>query len=600
LDREVIAEPKPFPSNIRVATLWRQAYIDCQEAMYGIRHLSIAGRILKDEKILGQARKWLLAVAEWSLRGPTSRAYNDEAAFRTVTALAWGYDWLYDHLSAVDREQVAQVLLERTREVADHVISSARIHVFPYDSHAVRALSAALAPCCIALMGESEEAREWLDYTVEYLSTLYSPWADRDGGWAEGPHYWTTGMAYLIDAARLIRNALEVDLFQRPFFQRTGDFPLYTKAPDTRRACFGDDSTLGALPSMKVGYNLRQFAGVTGNGVYQWYFEEIKRNDPGTEHEFYNYGWWDFNFDELCYRHDYPVVEAREPDDLQLLKHFRGIGWAAIQKDMANPDEHIQFLMKSSPFGSVSHSHADQNAFLLYAYGEDLAIQSGYYVAFGSDMHLNWRRQTTSKNALLINGMGQYAGMDKAMQRKAAGRIIECRESDGNVFIRGDATEAYRPKVPELTSCIRDVHFVDQCYFVVVDRVESREPVRIEWLFHSVRMMELGPNMFRVPAEKAGLYGQFVFSESGPVSLTQVEGFPGIDPDEYDGLPEHWHLRAALPPATTHTLVTLLVPYPKDRPMRIYHFLDDQGFDNDLYFVDQHDRQYLVKLKKQF
>lgn len=279
-------EPQPYPNNTRVATLWRQMYIDCQEVIYAIRHLAIAGRVLGRDDLLDASRKWLLAVAAWDTKGATSRAYNDEAGFRVVVALAWGYDWLYDHLSEDERRTVRSVLLERTREVADHVIAHARIHVFPYDSHAVRSLSAVLTPACIALQGESDEAGEWLDYTVEFLATLYSPWAGTDGGWAEGPHYWMTGMAYLIEAANLIRSYIGYDLYQRPFFQNTGRFPLYTKAPGTRRANFGDDSTLGDLPGLKLGYNVRQFAGVTGNGHYQWYFDHIKADATGTEMAF--------------------------------------------------------------------------------------------------------------------------------------------------------------------------------------------------------------------------------------------------------------------------------------------------------------------------
>ncbi|MBP8939330.1 MAG: alginate lyase, partial [Agrobacterium sp.] len=250
LQRPVMPEPQPYPNNMRVAALWRQMYIDCQEVIYAIRHLAIAGRVLGRDDLLDASRKWLLAVAAWDPKGATSRAYNDEAGFRVVVALAWGYDWLYDHLSEDERKTVRSVLLERTREVADHVIAHARIHVFPYDSHAVRSLSAVLTPACIALQGESEEAGEWLDYTVEFLATLYSPWAGTDGGWAEGPHYWMTGMAYLIEAANLIRSYMGYDLYQRPFFQNTGRFPLYTKAPGTRRANFGDDSTLGDLPGL--------------------------------------------------------------------------------------------------------------------------------------------------------------------------------------------------------------------------------------------------------------------------------------------------------------------------------------------------------------
>ncbi len=311
---------------------------------------------------------------------------------------------------------------------------NARIHIFPYDSHAVRALSAALTAACIALAGDCDEAQDWLDYTVEYLFTLYSPWGSVDGGWAEGPHYWMTGMAYLTEAANLIRKFLNVDLYARPFFQKTGDFPLYTKAPGTKRVCFGDDSTMGDLPSLKVGYNVRQFAGVTGNPHYQWYFEQIKAGAAGTEMEFYNYGWWDLAFDDLLYAHDYPAVQSETPASLPPFKWFRDVGCVAIQKYMDDPERHIQFVFKSSQFGSLSHSHGDQNAFLLRAFGEDLAVQGGYYVAFNSQMHRNWRRQTVSKNAILIDDEGQYAGRDKALAKKACGHILEAREEEDHLL----------------------------------------------------------------------------------------------------------------------------------------------------------------------
>jgi hypothetical protein len=600
LERPIIEEPKPYPNNVRVAALWRQMYIDCQETIYAIRHLAIAGRVLEDARLLDKARDWLLAVAAWDTRGPTSRAYNDEAAFRVVVALAWGYDWLYDHLSAAERATVRAVLLERTREVADHVIAHARIHVFPYDSHAVRSLSAVLTPACIALDGESEEATGWLDYTVDFLATLYSPWAGTDGGWAEGPHYWMTGIAYFIEAANLIVKYLGLDLYKRPFLQNTGAFPLYTKAPGTRRACFGDDSTLGDLPGLKVGYNVRQFAGVTGNGHYQWYFERLKADAAGTEMAFYNYGWWDLNFDDLTYSHDHAPVAAVAPEDLPPVRWFKDIGWVAIQKHMDDPASHIQFLFKSSPYGSLSHSHGDQNAFLLHAYGEDLAIQSGYYVAFGSSMHREWRRQTRSKNAVLIGGQGQYAEKDKALARKASGTVLDVVEEPGHVLIRADATSAYRVANDLILRVERDVHFVADSYFVFVDRVETAEPQTLDWLCHTVGPVDAGKSSFRYRGERAGFSGQFVFSSSGAPTLSAVEGFPGIDPADFEGLTVHHHLRASLPAAHKHVLVTLLVPYALDAPRRIFNFIDDQGFATDIYFTDVDDRRFKLTLAKDF
>lgn len=600
MDRPVMAEPAGYPDHKRTAPIWRQTYIDLQELLYAIRHLAVGGQVTKDQAMLDHGKAWLLEAASWNPTGTTSRAYTDEWAFRVNLALAWGYDWLFDELTEDEQATVREALLARTRETADHIIKNANIQLFPFDSHAVRAVSAVLIPACIALLDDAPEAADWLHYSVEFLSTVYSPWGDAEGGWAEGPHYWMTGMAYLIDAANLLKGYSGIDLYQRPFFQRTGDFPLYTKGPDTCRATFGDDSTMGDLPSVKIGYNLRQFAGVTGNGAYQWYYDEIKRTNPGTEMAFYNWGWWDFNFDELAYRTDFPVIEAVPPADDDQLRWFKGIGWAAIQHRMQDPDNHIQFVMKSSPFGAISHSHGDQNAFCLAGFGEDLAIQSGHYVAFNSTMHQAWRRQTVSKNAILINGKGQYAGKDKVMAMASSGQINVAETREDHIFIQGDATAAYKTMSPEVTSVTRDVYFVRNQYFVIVDNIDATEPVEIDWLLHANAPMTLGDSTFRYAGERAGFYGKFLWSEAGQPTLSQNTGFPGVDPSEFDGLPVSTCLTARFPKAIRHRIATLLVPYPNSDPRRVFSFLDDQGYDCDLYFTDADDQSFNVIVPKTF
>ena len=59
----------------------------------------------------------------------------------------------------------------------------------------------------------------------------------------------------------------------------------------------------------------------------------------------------------------------------------------------------LQF--KSSRFGSFNHSHADQNSFILSAFGRPLLIDSGYYPWYGSPHDVGWTRQTIAHNALL-------------------------------------------------------------------------------------------------------------------------------------------------------------------------------------------------------
>ena len=601
IDKAPIPEPAPYPSHKRTPTLWRKMYIDCQELLYAVRHLSIAAKVLQDDRLLIQARQWLLHIAGFDVNGTTSRAYNDEAAFRITGALAWGYDWLYNDLSIDERTAVRTALAARLEEVSAHVIDHARIHLFPYDSHAVRSVASVMVPACIALLDEHPRAQEWLDFAIDYYDTLYSPWGGQDGGWAEGPHYWTTAMAYLIEAGNLLRKFVKHDIYRRPFFQKTGEFPLYTKAPDTTRCGFGDDSTMGDLPSLKVGYNIRHFAALTGNGQLQWYFDKICELAKGTENEFYNYGWWSFAFDDLQYRHDWPLVEAVAPDTLPFLRYFADVGWVAVQRNMNDSDDHLQFLTKCSRYGSISHSHGDQGAFLLYGYGEELAIQSGYYVGFGTSMHRNWRRLTKSKNAILIDGKGQYAGSDKALQIQSVGKVIEAvAHADQSAFISVDPSPAYRLEVPYLKTYQRDFHWIRGKHLVVVDSVELDQEGEIQWLMQLMQPPQLGQSSFRYEGTKGGITGQFLFCSSGPVTLSTIEGFDDVDPAEWAGLAPHSRVVATTPKAKSHTLVTLLSPYRKGHPERLHHFIDDQGFAVQIYLQDAQDRSYCVTLPKRF
>jgi hypothetical protein len=593
-NRPLIDEPAPYPNGQRTAPLWRKMYMDCQEALYAVRHLSIAGRILNDPELLAAARDWLLHLAGWDTEGVTSRAYNDEAAFRIAGALAWGYDWLYDLLSDREQEVVRTALYRRTQQIADHVIIHSKIHHVPYDSHAVRSLSSVLVPCCIALMGEFPEVQEWLDYTLEYYAGLYSPWGGIDGGWAEGPMYWTTGMAYLIDALNLIKKFTGYDLYQRPFFQKTGDFPLYCYPPDSYRTSFGDQSNLGERPILKTAYNIRQFAAVTGNSAYQWYFEQVRAYETDPDSKFYNWGWWDFRFDELLYQHDYPTIPA-VPPTAESIKWFRDVGWVAIHDQIASPLDHIYLLTKSSRYGSISHSHGDQNAFMLHAFGDPLAVETGYYIAFGSSFHREWRRQTRSKNAILIDGQGQYAGGDKFLNIQATGEIRKVEDVVGVRYICGDATEAYRHTVPYVQRVQREIYFVCGSYFVIIDSVDLAQAGRVDWLLHSLYPIQLDHQTAQITGKHADLKVRMIYSSAGALTLTTTDRFEGVADAEYESLPRHHHLTATTPPATKHRIVTLLEPRRKDDPRYVSHFMDDQGYGVILYFMaDGHTQRIAV------
>jgi hypothetical protein len=584
IDKDFIKEPDPYPNNKRVVELWRKNYTTCQEAMYFVRCLSVAGRVLNDETLIAQAKNCLLQLAAWDVNGTTSRDYNDECSFRVVYGLAFGYDWLYDYLSDEEKSIVKKSLFIRTEEVAKHVIVNSRIHFSLYDSHAVRSLSSVLTPCCMAMLGESQEVQNWLDYAIEYFSIIYTPWGGTDGGWAEGPMYWTTGMAYVIDAMNLIKSYLDIDLYQRPFFQKTGDFPLYCNPTDTYRACFCDQSNIGKFPGHKTAFNMRQFGGATGNPKYQSYYEQVFKREPEIDPDFFNTGWWDFGFDDMVYAHDYQNVVYAESQPLASVKWFRDIDWVAINQNADDFENHLFFLTKSSPYGCVSHNHGDQNSFLLYAYGEPLVIISGYYIGFNTSMHRDWRRQTKAHNTILIRGVGQYAEMDKAKQLNTKGKICAVEETNNLVYIKEDATLAYKETVPDICEYIREIYFVDQSYFVIVDTVETQQESDLDWRLHSLSPYNIIGNEFEVIRDKAELFGKIVYCSSGIETITQDDQFVGAYSNEIKGLDNQYHLNMHTGKSKKHLIVSMLVPSKKEEKQIVTAIKDDQGHDIFHYF----------------
>ena len=85
----------------------------------------------------------------------------------------------------------------------------------------------------------------------------------------------------------------------------------------------------------------------------------------------------------------------------------------------------------------------------------------------------------------MINGKGQYADRDKSIAMRSTGKILEAEEREDHIYIRGDATPAYQHFNPEVTRVEREVYFVHNNYFVIIDSVDADEAVEMQWLLHS-------------------------------------------------------------------------------------------------------------------
>ena len=157
-------------------------------------------------------------------------------------------------------------------------------------------------------------------------------------------------------------------------------------------------------------------------------------------------------------------------------KRLKDVGWVAMHSDLIDQDR-ISMYFKSSPFGSFNHSHADQNTFVLRAFGERLAIDSGYY-AYGTDWENKYVRQTFAHNSITYNGgFGQ-----KDDSKDANGNIKQfVTHLDFDAAV-GDAKNAY---VGNIDKFDRTIIYLRPDSYIVVDELQNDTEQTYEWWLNS-------------------------------------------------------------------------------------------------------------------
>ena len=117
------------------------------------------------------------------------------------------------------------------------------------------------------------------------------------------------------------------------------------------------------------------------------------------------------NFDMRLYRiaqgdTDYTAAELDDSAFENFIWH-KDIGEGVAHSDMRNLNSNLSLAFRSSPYGSGSHTLADQNGFKLLYKGRPVYISAGYYQNFADKHNLLQYRNTRGHNTIMINGIGQ-------------------------------------------------------------------------------------------------------------------------------------------------------------------------------------------------
>jgi hypothetical protein len=534
-------EPPKYPEGMEIKSEeWREIWWG--NRVYTIKVLNSAAtlaftRLLGGKDEYGEfARKLLMAAAEWDPKGSTGYRYNDEAGMPYNYYFSRTYTFVNDLMTPSEKEKCRDIMKIRGQEMYHHLYPR---HLWqPYSSHSNRAWHF-LGEIAIAFFDEVEGTRDWLWFAMNVFYNAYPVWSDDDGGWHEGLSYWRSYISRFLWWADIMRSAMNIDAYQKPYFSKVGYYPMYLQPPGAKRGGFGD--LTGHLKSDGNVELMSIFAVQAQNPYWQWYVEAHGGSRMGNSYV-------DFVRGAL------PKVEAKPPTDLPDSRLFEGTGLAMLNTDITDAENDIFIEFKSSPFGSYSHGYDAQNSFVLYAYSEPLLIRSGRRDIYGSDHHKNWMWETKSVNSILVNGEGQKP----LRSYEAQGKIIDFFTSRQYDYVAGQASQAYAGR---LKSFVRNILFIKPEVIIIFDLLEALEPSTYQWLMHS-------PNEMKVESQNN------ITVENGDaeckVTFLTPEGLQISQTDKFDPPPrprvklKQWHLQAGTSDKLENCqFVTILRPYRK-------------------------------------
>jgi hypothetical protein len=565
--RELPAEPEPYPNGWEVDH-WRKMRNVSSLVSGSMEKLGFAYLITGDRKYAEECKRWINLVCSWDVNGTTSTKYHDDLGRWLLWNMGKAVDWIYDTFTLEELAVIRPVLLARGRELYD--VQVRPLYGMPYDSHAVSAVC--YLTCAGLAISDLQEAQEWLNFSANFYRGVYPPWGGKDGGWSEGVGYWKWSMTEALEAAEILKVAGLADVYGKDWYQNTIYFKIYFDLMGNRCAnAFGDGAYGDRLDA--ADYTAAyMFAGVTQNPHFKWYAQQINSGFTNRIIEyFYRYRYGE-QIEELI---------ARPPYDLPRSKAFYDIGWAALHSDLINAKNDVSLFLKSSPMGSWSHSHGEQNSFTLTAFGEPLAISSGYYDWYGSPHHFDFTRQSRSKNTILVNGQGQHY-----RSRQAAGEIVDLFTGAGFDLTIGEAGTAYEGKLNQFT---REILYSVADYFIVMDYLSAPEPSYYNWLFHTIAPIQIDERTKKAELTQNGVNLELSFLVPNELSFEQTDryytkGDAQAVFKEAEVVPEtdrgkQYHLAATTAkPASEGRFITVLYPYKGEKALTFTSAKKDNSY----------------------
>lgn len=529
---------------------------------------------------------------------------NDFYAGDLAYLFACTYETCYDRFTPDERKQMEQVMLRAIAHYYQpHFQGEMENHIF--NNHLWQFTFRRFLQVSLVLYDKYPEAREFFEYGYE-LWTCRAPATgfNRDGIWVNGTCYFSANAVTLYYMPSLFSHLSGTDFFQHPWYKEVGKAMVYSWPPHARSVGFGDGyEQMNDKPLIVRSAFAEFMAREKGDPYATWYTSIDKRYEMDDEMRLYR-----------MVRSQSKKAQAGFPVDEPKATWFRDCGEVIANSSMKDFQHNLCLSFHSSPFGSGSHTHSNQNAFNLHYRGVPVYGSTGYYMNFSDAHNLLSYRHTRAHNTLLVDGIGQ------PFSTKGYGNIVRMLGGEHISYALGDASNAYGgvSEYPmweknfanqnlqqsaengfgetPLTLYRRHIFLLHPDKVVIYDEMEAKKPVRWDWLLHSPVPFSMGEqNSSNEQSSNGGLHSRHDHNsghglngghsllfltrneEKQFTSVAQLfseQEFTASQTDQYVTPPDttkavrgeffanQWHLKASFTPSKRNRILTIIQVQP--------------------------------------
>ncbi|MFN3168287.1 MAG: heparinase II/III family protein [Phycisphaeraceae bacterium] len=431
----------------------RRLLYESRETLDRVLTLSMLDWIERDDRYRDRIWQDLEAAAAFEDWNPDHFLDVAEMAF----AFAIAYDWMYHAWTREQRDTIVNAIETLAIRPALEAYSEnawwTRTRI-----NWNQVCNGGLITAALALADHKPGVANWmLERSLGALPRSMGRYAP-DGGYDEGPGYWSYGTLYNVVAIAALQSATARDfgLSDAEGFNATGDFPLQMTGPTEMSFNFGDGGTRPTR-SPAMFYLARRFE----QPAWARYAAEHNRGSA---------------LDLLWYDPDLAKSEAK-PRPLGVA--FRSAGVAVMRSAWDDPD--AWFVGVKGGWADHGHAQHDLGSFILERHGVrwliDLGADDYNLPGYFASQHngARWRyyrNRAEGHNTLVIN-----PSKDQLMQQAHDARVPVTYD---DFTIHADLSHAYRADAQRAITLDRDNDRVR-----VVDTLSFDAPAEVWWFAHT-------------------------------------------------------------------------------------------------------------------